>query len=137
MKVKQLVFAVLLSFALCAPAMAEVKTFGDIKVDVPTGWTTQEVPGATGVALMSPDKTATISIAQAPMAGKSLEAIANESAAAMGGKATKDEDGYMIEGNMGGAKIAAYILEAEGGNFLAITLAGEHKDFEAILNSIE
>ena len=38
MKIRILFFAVLLSLALCLPAMAVVKDFGKFKADVPAGW---------------------------------------------------------------------------------------------------
>lgn len=141
MKFKLMLFAVLLSFVLCVPAMAEVKTFGDITVDVPTGWMTQEVPAAAGkgVALMAPDGSATVTIAIVPSKGMTVKAMADAQAQAIGGKVEEEDGVYHISGKVQGMDANYFVSEADGGEVAMISVAGDinNAGVQTILNSVE
>lgn len=141
MKFKLMFFALLLSFALCAPAMAEMKTFGSFKVDVPNGWTSQQLPAESGkgVVLGAPDKSASISIAIAPTGGMTIKDIANAQAQALGGKAEEMGGVYHITGKMESVDVSVFISDADKGNMVVISIAGNinHPEVEGILDSIE
>jgi hypothetical protein len=137
MKIRVLFLTVLLSLALCLPAMAEKKDFGKFKVLVPAGWT--DTVDEETVILAAPDNSAVITISVAEHEGMSATDIAKEMSKALKGSTPeRDADGdyTFTYKNENGAE-GVGVVSVDGKNFVFITLTGEHADVDKILESVE
>ena len=137
MKMRLFFFTLLLSLALCLPAMAQTKDFGKFKMLVPAGWT-DAVDGST-VSLKAPDKSAAITITIGDREGASAAVIAKAFSKEFNGSAPEeDEDGDCTFTFKNASGVDAHAaVSIEGKNFILITLTGEHPDADKILESIE
>ncbi len=127
--------AVCLLVCFCVSAQAAVKDYAMFSIDVPDDWTETKY-GDQGAEFIAPDKSCKIGVAFFPKNGKSLDDMANAIAAQHKVKVEKDSDGtYSFEYKEDGKDAFAFVAE-EGDQVMALTIAGEHAQAEAILDSV-
>ena len=136
MKIKVLLFAFFMSFALSLPALAEVKDFGKFKVDVPAGWTAKDDDGT--VIIAAADNSAVITITAGDNDGTSIEELAKQVSAELKGSAPKlEDDTYIFTFKNENGVDSHGFVSGDAKQFALVTITGEHSDTEKILNSLE
>ena len=127
--------AVCLLVCFCVSAQAAVKEYAMFSIDVPDDWTETKY-GDQGAEFLAPDKSCKIGVAFFPKSDQSLDDMAKAIADQYKAKAEKDSDGaYSFEYKDDGKDAFGYLAE-EGDHILALTIAGEHAQAEAILDSV-
>ena len=129
-------------FIFISGAMANVRTFGNFRAEVPAGWN-GELQGST-LVIKNPNANASIAIAFNKMGKADLSDIVERLYIQMDGRdLEQDEDGdYTFSFvNTAGAESIALVTGSEG-YYLVISMSGFEdenltSDFEKILDSID
>ena len=139
MKLQTLFFSLLLSLTLNWQALAEIKTFGNISVDVPTGWVSQE--HAPGVILTSPDASTAVTITKGSSQGKTLAAFAQDGAKEINGAQPQKigDKIYAFEASTSGTHVFMMVKDIDGKNFVVVMVTGNflHRDLDGIVSSLK
>ncbi|WP_027177821.1 hypothetical protein [Maridesulfovibrio bastinii] len=118
-------------------SFATMQTFSNFSIDVPQGWQTME--NGNVVALIAPDRSASMSIAFDSAQGMSAADLANAFVLQMKGSTPQplDDGGYAFTFTTANGIESQSILYVEGNQYMMITTTGDHPDFGRIIDSLE
>ena len=132
-------------FSLTLPAMASVKHFGPLSVDVPKGWTASQQGSAT--VIKSLRSNASVTVAVNPMGEASLGEIAGRLCEQMNGHdLERDSEGdyTFLFTNHAGAGCFALLTDTGDGRYILLSASGvdscsnnECSEIEAVIDSLE
>jgi len=132
-------------FAFAVHSSADVKTFGPLSVESPSGWTASQQGSA--VVIKSSRSNASVTVAVNPMGEASLGDIAGKLCGQMNGRdLERDSDGdYTFRfTNHAGAECFALLTDAEDGRYVLLSASGvdscsnnECSEIEAVIDSLE
>ena len=137
MKLKWGLSTLAMVLLLCGTAFGAMQDFPKFKIDVPSDWTaSQEGPT---VILLANDKSASISITVAPMAGVSLEDLAKAFSKELKGSApTASDEGFEFTFNSGSVQSHAFIVSnPDTKEYILVAVTGENPKMEEILDSLQ
>lgn len=133
---KSIIFALIAVFALSSVALAAVKNFGPISIEVPNGWSAAQ-DGST-VSLTADDNSAALTVTLESNDGTDLKLIADEYAKQFKGTAPVFEDDvYTFTFKNPNDVECTVVISGDKDMYVMLVVIGEHGDMEAIIDSIE
>lgn len=142
---RKILSCVIIILALVLPAMAGVKHFGPLSVEVPKGWTASQHGSAT--VIKSLRSNASVTVAVNPMGEASLGDIAERLCEQMNGhdlERDSDDDYTFLFTNHAGAGCFALLTDSGDGRYILLSASGVDScndntcsEIEAIIDSLE
>jgi len=138
-KIGLLLLSAIVVFAFVSPADANVRRFGNIEANVPSGWTVEDADFQ--LTFTAPGDAAIVSIITDEMEeGLTIEEIAAEISDEVGGNSPSSVGDGMFEFffyNEHGIQSYVLVNEIDGtGLYMTWVIAGTHPDMETLLSSI-
>ena len=136
---KKLAFILVCLLMVMAPAVsfATVKNFANLSIDVPEGW--QPTENGSVVALIAPDRSASMSIVVDSAQGLSVKELTDIFVAQMKGSTPEStgDGGFAFTFTPPNGVESHSVVYVEDNQYVMITMTGYHPDMDKILDSLQ